>query len=410
MKNHKGRHLSQDIFESRENRFLHIDGLRALSVIWMIGFHSIYFLGLFISSKEYSSILAQQQPFRLLLDGLLGVDVFFAISGFLIAKILLNEINQQGAIQFRRFYIRRFFRIIPAYLASLFLGGYLLGDPIEKHVWANLLLINNYLPVHEQFMAWSWSLAVEGQFYLLFPILLQIFSKVTRRPAFLFFLLMAGSLLLRYFVIRDSGMQPLLAFSPFFDTVGFNRWFDHWYDKTHLRYGGILVGSLAAFLHSNSRFNKYFKDHKGSATALLLLSGLYFIWSITSEQTCVFNYCTGTAPVAYRVLYETLKHFMISLITAALILYGAGPGSRSMINKVLSSRIWRPFAEVSLSAYLLHPLIILVFYSSIVMAGFKLSGSLLPYGVIAVELLSFLAASMMYILIEEPFREWGDRF
>ncbi len=399
----------QEVFERREDRYFHIDGLRAIAVIWMVGFHSIWYLGFFVSKDTYFSILMPQQHFRLLLDGLLAVDLFFTLSGFLITSILLREIANHGSVRFGSFYIRRFFRIIPAYLVSLMLCRYILGGSRVENVWANLLLVNNYISTGKQFMGWAWSLAIEEQFYLFFPLFLVALFKVSRRPGLTIFFILFGSLGFRYFTISRYGLQELLPFTPFFDTVGFSRWFDNWYDKTHLRGGGILVGVLAAFLNSDSGFKTYFISKRKYAVILLLFGATYFAWSITSEQTCVFDYCSKNNNASYRVLYETLKHFMTSLITAGLILYCAGPGSPGIINRLLSSKIWRPFAEVSFSAYLLHPLIIVVFYSSLFATNPQPSQSTLGYYLILVELLTFGISFIMHFLIEAPSRRLGRR-
>lgn len=399
----------QQFFERREDRYFHIDGLRAIAVIWIVGFHSIWYFGYFVSQNTYFSILVQQQHFRLLLDGLLAVDIFFTLSGFLITSLLLNEMASHGSIRFGSFYIRRFFRIIPAYLVSLILCRYILGESGVENVWANLLLVNNYIPTSKQFMGWTWSLAIEEQFYLFFPLFLVALFRLSRRPGLIIFCILFSSLVFRYFTIRSFGLQELLPFTPFFDKIGFSRWFDNWYDKTHLRGAGILVGVLAAFLNSDSSLKAYFNSKRRYAVILLSLGATYFAWSITSEQTCLFDYCSKDADASYRILYETLKHFIVSLLTAGLILYCAGPGSPGIVNRLLSSKIWRPFAEVSFSAYLLHPLVIMIFYSSLFAANLQLSQSIVGYSILSIELITFAISFIMYSIIEAPFRKLGRR-
>lgn len=397
------------VFESRENRLLHIDGLRALSVIWMIGFHTVWLLSFYIPKNEFLLALTKQQHFRFLLDGLLGVDVFFAISGFLIASILLKDIRTYGSVQFMGFYIRRVFRIIPAYLASVFLFMFLFGNAGMHDIWANIFLINNFFPIKEQPMGWTWSLAIEEQFYLLFPLILTIAFKVTRHPATLFFILTLCSLAFRYFVIHHHGIRDLLPYTPSIDEIGFSRWFDGWYDKTHLRCSGILIGILAAFAHTNTNALGRFADNRVFQRILLAFLGIYFVWSITSEQACVFSYCSEGEHQFYRVPYETLKHFMVSVMAASLILYCSGPGHLGTIDKILSSKIWRPFAELSLSAYLIHPIIITLLYRSSLTQKNQLSSSKLFYYLLIAESMTFSASFVMYLAVEMPFRKLGRR-
>ena len=85
-----------------------LDGWRGLSVIGVILYHGRF--GFFRSD----SLLT-----RLSSHGEIGVDIFFAISGFLICRLLLNEYEQDGGINLRRFYIRRCFRILPPYYAAV---------------------------------------------------------------------------------------------------------------------------------------------------------------------------------------------------------------------------------------------------------------------------------------------------
>jgi peptidoglycan/LPS O-acetylase OafA/YrhL len=101
------------------------------------------------------------------------VDVFFVISGFIISHILMREHKATGRLDLKHFYLRRAIRLFPAYYVALGLYGVL--DPLPlKNVWANLLYVNNFLPIEQQFMGWAWSLAIEEQFYIVFPIALLL--------------------------------------------------------------------------------------------------------------------------------------------------------------------------------------------------------------------------------------------
>src|SRR5947208_2452901 len=103
----------------------------------------------------------------------MGVDIFFVISGYLIASLLLKEHDRTGGIRLKKFYARRAFRVLPAYLIGLCLTALILKERSNiGHAWANLLFINNFLPASWQAMGWSWSLAIEEQFYIVFPVAL----------------------------------------------------------------------------------------------------------------------------------------------------------------------------------------------------------------------------------------------
>lgn len=113
--------------------------------------------------------------------GEIGVDVFFAISGFLICGLLLQEFARTGTISLRRFYIRRIFRILPPYyvaLAGICAASIVAAVQINRSdLMSCLLFYRNYMPLgmdeHGGFYtAHFWSLAVEEHFYLMWPMLL----------------------------------------------------------------------------------------------------------------------------------------------------------------------------------------------------------------------------------------------
>jgi len=151
-----------------------IDGLRAVAVILVVAFHA------------YPEIIP---------GGFIGVDVFFVISGFLITSIILDEL-ESGIFTLRGFYARRIKRIFPALvllLALVYLLGWIVLLPKEyqhlgKHISASAAFINNLVSIGElgyfdkdadsKPLLHLWSLGVEEQFYIVWPlILLFCFSR-----------------------------------------------------------------------------------------------------------------------------------------------------------------------------------------------------------------------------------------
>ncbi len=102
------------------------------------------------------------------------------ISGFLIGSILFGEFRKTGGIAFSRFHVRRFLRLIPVYAVVMLLGPCFLDGNHFEHAWANVLYINNFLPINEQYVGWRWLLAIEDQFYLIFAFVNLLFMGMGR--------------------------------------------------------------------------------------------------------------------------------------------------------------------------------------------------------------------------------------
>ena len=147
-----------------------IDGIRALAVLFVIGFHAF----------------PEAFPF-----GFIGVDLFFVISGYLISQVIFNNLNK-NSFSFSEFYIRRILRIFPALiLVLLFCYAYGWWDwladdfaQLGKHITAGALFVSNFLLWQESGyfdqsaelkpLLHLWSLGIEEQFYLLWPLFIYL--------------------------------------------------------------------------------------------------------------------------------------------------------------------------------------------------------------------------------------------
>jgi peptidoglycan/LPS O-acetylase OafA/YrhL len=156
-----------------------LDGWRALSVIAVVLFHSRDTL--FGNSSRVRQVLYHCS---------MGVDVFFVISGFLICGQLLREEERDGTISLSRFYVRRCFRILPAYYAYLvticILSALSVLPSNRVDLPSCLLFYRNFMPLGGDvsggvYTAHFWSLAIEEQFYFFWPMLLLLLKP--RRAA-----------------------------------------------------------------------------------------------------------------------------------------------------------------------------------------------------------------------------------
>ncbi len=169
---------------SRENYLPTLDGWRGIAVIGVILYHA---------REVFPN--ANTIALRLAAHCYVGVDIFFAISGFLICGLLLREYEKTGDINIRRFYIRRFFRILPPYyvaLTAIISAGLFLAVPLNfSDIPSCLFFYRNYRPLGMDepggfYTAHYWTLAIEEHFYLMWPmLLLAVKPKRAGKVAFL---------------------------------------------------------------------------------------------------------------------------------------------------------------------------------------------------------------------------------
>lgn len=319
-----------------------IDGLRAIAVVSVVLFH-----------------------FGFLDRGYLGVDIFFVISGFLITSILLKE-SQRGSISLINFYIRRVRRIIPLVLffclLCLILGSLvMLPDDFEnlsQSVVATILFSNNillyltsgnYWEVINEFkpLMHTWSLGVEEQFYLLYPLLFS-FSKGKEKRI----VVALGILSLISFILFIYVKSPALKFYslPF-------RFFE------------LSLGGLVAICAD--------KETDLGVFRILSLFGLLIFL---------------VAPLEI----STSCHVPVIIILSGVILWPRSNASE-LTNKVLGNRFFVFIGKISFSLYLWHQ-VLLAFYRY----TYNHYMSVLEYVVLFI--LIFLLSVLSYIFIEQPFR------
>lgn len=151
-----------------QSRFGSLDGLRAIAIAAVLWHH---WPGRFEMAEA-----------KLSHYGFLGVDLFFVISGYLITTLLLREEARDGAFSLSGFYWRRVLRILPVYyLLVTVVGVYYIvgrGETQYLEIWPYYyLFLSNFLTDHIHMLYPTWSLAVEEQFYLIWPLLLLLVPR-----------------------------------------------------------------------------------------------------------------------------------------------------------------------------------------------------------------------------------------
>jgi peptidoglycan/LPS O-acetylase OafA/YrhL len=219
-----------------------LDGLRALSVLLVIVLHTL------LRNTLYKFI---PFPLRLLGNGALGVFIFFVISGYLITTLLLREQEKTHAISLKSFYVRRAFRILPPLyfyvfvLAILGATGHLPGTNHRELITALTLTRNYSHHVDLWAMEHLWSLCIEEQFYLLWPITL-VLCLLHRNVA-------AG----RRYATRIA--LGLILAEPFIRILCF-RYLPAFRNTGmfHMQADGLMFGALGALQQGHARFERIY--------------------------------------------------------------------------------------------------------------------------------------------------------
>ena len=373
-----------------------LDGIRALSVLAVIIYHA---------NKMW------------LPGGFLGVEVFFVISGYLITLLLLAESEKNGSISLKEFWWRRARRLLPALwvvvlgvvvFAALFqreMLGTLRGDVIAALLygfnWFQIWVGTSYFTSFEFVpLRHLWSLAVEEQFYLIWPVVMLVVAKFGKRRlpivSAVFFglavvLAIYTALVYQPGTISNIGDTPNQFMSLFGQPV--SR-IDFLFLGTLTRSSGLLLGAALAiwwrpWLLQNSRAgaNKLFDFIGFGGLAALAL----MMWRF---QTVIEGTDEGT--VGYDFLFRG-GFFLTDLASLAVIAAAVHPSSkilaRSLSNPVL---VW--LGRRSYGFYLFHwP--VFQFYRRFAGKG------LTPYEFVVLVLFALALTELSYRYIETPVRQ-----
>lgn len=271
--------------------------------------------------------------------GWTGVDLFFVLSGFLISGQLFKEIENNGSVSLKTFYLKRFFRIIPAYCFTLFLYftfPFFREREALSPLWKFVTFTQNYglNVISRGTFSHAWSLCIEEQFYLILPLFLLIVmpTKLFKYIAVLMIAVIGFSI-----VARLMAWNECIAVPETFSTDFWKLWYMKIYYPTHTRLDGLGMGVLIGYLMQYSSIFKRIVAGNGNKLFFLgiLLLGISF-W-ICNEQ----------ASKAASVFGFTLVAVSYGMILMAAI-------SQSSFLYRLKSYITAQLAAMSYAVYLSH--------------------------------------------------------
>lgn len=304
-----------------------LNGIRAISVLLVVLAHS---------------------GFGAIVPGGLGVTIFFFLSGYLITTLMLAESERLGAIDIPNFYARRFFRLAPPLLITLFLAyslnyyGMIPGHITLEGLTAQLFYFSNYFSIfidHDGDKTPSgtpilWSLAVEEHFYIFFPLIMILFLKNALKRRTIGIILICACVVVLMWRIH-------LVTSPGF-------FVDRTYLATDTRIDSIIYGCLTAVLINPLRVPT-------QSQSMSLLQ-----WALFSTGITLLLFC-----LIYRnpVFRETFR-YSLEGIALVPIFYFAILFSGNSVFRYLNSAWAVRIGTYSYAIYLIHQVIIFIVFKN----------------------------------------------
>ena len=389
----------RSLFVPSSSRFAQVDGVRGLSILAVLTLHGVLYLARSMPAPQYDELMASFAG-RLFLQGDLGVDAFFVISGLLVAHFLMKERVSTGRFSVGEFYLRRALRLMPAYLVTLGLVCLIEKTNVDM-VWSNLLYVNNFVPVARMTMRWAWSLAIEEQFYWIFPLFLLGFYRLKQGRGALLLGLMVLALAIRAFVA--SRTEITLPLNYVGAPAKVFEFFEALYMKPHTRYGALLCGVGVAYLMHHVPVSRQWAARpviRGVLT-VLALAGIAFAFMVPRLATPSTMPSEPTLGLVLNRVYLVTYHYTFAFGVAALLWVMMSSDALGGLSKLLSSRVLFTAGQLAYSSYLLNPIVAKLVYKAWPVPIEGLLGVSLAFfaGVVA----TLLAAMTLYLFIERPF-------
>ncbi|MCI6573847.1 MAG: acyltransferase family protein [Actinomycetaceae bacterium] len=332
--------------------------------------------------------------------GLLGVGVFFTLSGFLITGNLMRSWYAHGNLGLSTFWLRRLRRLMPAVIIVVLciwaLTPYLAPSSWETYKFAGLTAIfyvNNWATIFygnsyfDQFalspFEHMWSLSVEEQFYLFWPLVLLLFLVISRGK--------------KAVVIALTGVVAIASFA--WMSIAFHMGFDptRIYEGTDTRAGALLVGALLALAMSGKPQTTGNSSGRGFVSSLIRTTNRIVADIVGIIGASVIIILMIVTPDSSPFLYDA-GIALLSLASAAL-LYGVS-NQHTLVAAIFG---WRPVAwigERSYAIYLWHMPLVAFMREPLSLVPLWLATLIVAAGAIVL-------ASVSWVLVEDPIRRHG---
>jgi len=319
---------------TKENlsRIPELDGMRGIAILLVMMVHIIPYnpVQIHYPGEKYVAAFASM--------GWAGVDIFFVLSGFLITSILLR--TKRGEGYFKNFYARRILRIFPLYYITItlvFIAAPLINSALKSEVLANMpwyyLYASNwgfaFSRLSDPFgIGLTWSLAIEEQFYLVWP--LVVYYLNSKKLAFLSVILVLSSLIIRVGLFSYNG--KIFDYSEFF------------YHATFTRFDSLILGALIAVAFESDRWKEILK--RISVPVFLIAVG--FVGFLV--------YLRPDSPLWDNPPMYTYGFTFLALGAGGLIVILTTSANNNPIRRLFRNSVLSFFGKYSYAIYIFHRL------------------------------------------------------
>jgi peptidoglycan/LPS O-acetylase OafA/YrhL len=337
-------------------------------------------------------VMAHHAPFSFAQGGFLGVDVFFVLSGFLITGLLMQEHYRTGAISLRKFYARRALRLLPALVVMLSVVLALPGLflPRGASPWRLALVVffyaANWVAAYQlvdlDVLTPTWSLAIEEQFYLLWPPLLHLLLvlKIGRRWIVSFLLLgIASASIIRVTLWNSFGLEATWRLYYGLDT----------------RMDSLLLGCLVGLLAAWDLLPKRGWLLAATRYAALAAAGILGVLTYTASRSGL---------EALEALFLGVE--LLASVVVAVLIVGLVTSPPRLLSLILEqpALVWA--GRISYGLYLWH---VPIFHGVLRGSHMTRIGIRLPLRPLRF-VVAFGVASASFYLVEQPMLRLKERF
>eukprot|EP01041_Mallomonas_annulata_P001122 gene1122-2182_t len=445
---------------TNQDRFAILDGLKTISILWIMLSHTLA-VSSSIGILNPAAVLPPEGflthiSAQLFFSARFAVDSFFFISGFLVTYVLLKRLDpisssrisphtssasvllethrQSSAVRvgvpllswLPAFYLHRLVRLLPPYMFCLVLWwkiGVLMGrGPFwfrwlyftrrcDLYWWTNLLFINNLVPYTvpevDQCFYVSWYLANDMQFYCISPLFVVIYLNNNKRGILFTSFVCILSILLTAVIAYQNDLS-----SHTFDGLWVTKYSMLMYTKPQYRICTYLIGMISGMLwHMKGKYHPKLKLPPMMARTCLIGASVMIVWlmfgasSAYQLKPCKYNElstakCGSNWSLLSRVAYTALSRPLWAICLSIYTLL-SGNDQGGPVQSFLSHPIWGPPAKLSFSVFLLHILIINIWFMSRTQK-YRYSHFDFTMNYCAVVFMSFVCGLFVTLFVESP--------